>query len=135
MIETQGGLIPLICHLFLIAFTGFFGLSCLFNGKNLSQNFGFRDDQEQVAASFRPLGFAFTTFCVVLIAQLFQVVITSSFEIYTILLLFFVLAFVGNLLGYFKIWNTFGVETQVKNIILPLVPIAVIVIRCLTSTL
>ena len=88
MIETQGGLIPLICHLFLIAFTGFFGLSCLFNGKKLSQNFGFRDDQEQVAVAFRPLGFAFTTFSLVLIAQLLQFVITSSFEIYTILLLF-----------------------------------------------
>ena len=68
MIETQGGLIPLICHLFLIAFTGFFGLSCLFNGKKLSQNFGFRDDQEQVAVAFRPLGFAFTAFSLVLIA-------------------------------------------------------------------
>ena len=91
MIETQGGLIPLICHLFLIAFTGFFGLSCLFNGKKLSQNFGFRDDQEQVAVAFRPLGFAFTTFSLVLIAQLFQFVITSSFEIYTMLFLFFYL--------------------------------------------
>ena len=135
MIETQGGLIPLICHLFLIAFTGFFGLSCLFNGKKLSQNFGFRDDQEQVAVAFRPLGFAFTTFSLVLIAQLFQFVITSSFEIYSTLLLFFIFGFVGNLLNYFKIWNMFGVETDVKSIILPLVPIAVILIRCLTSTL
>ena len=56
MIETQGGVIPLICHLFLIVFTGFYGLSCLFNGKKLSQNFGFRDDQEQVGAAFRPIG-------------------------------------------------------------------------------
>ena len=125
MIETQGGVIPLICHL----------LSCLFNGKKLSQNFGFRDDQEQVGAAFRPIGLAFTTFSLVLIAQLLQVVITSSFEIYTILLLFFVLAFVANLLSYFKIWNTFEVETEVKNIILPLIPIAVIIIRRLTSTL
>ena len=107
----------------------------MFNGKKLSQNFGFRDDQEQVAVAFRPLGFAFTTFSLVLIAQLFQFVITSSFEIYTILLVFFIFGFVGNLLNYFKIWNMFGVETDVKSIILPLVPIAVILIRCLTSTL
>ena len=34
MIETQGGVIPLLCHLFLIAFTGFLdSLACLM-GKN-----------------------------------------------------------------------------------------------------
>tara|TARA_Y100000814_G_scaffold184918_1_gene135233 strand:+ start:544 stop:735 length:192 start_codon:yes stop_codon:yes gene_type:complete len=50
MIETQGGLIPFVCHLFLIAFTGFFDLSALFNGKKLAQKFGFSRDQDQVGA-------------------------------------------------------------------------------------
>ena len=37
MIETAGGMIPFICHVFLILFGGFFGLSFAFN-KNFVQN-------------------------------------------------------------------------------------------------
>jgi hypothetical protein len=76
---------------------------------------------------------AFTTFRLVLIAQLFQIVIVSSYEIYTMLLIFFSLAFLGSLLSYFKKWDTFGIQMQVRNIFLPLVPIAIIIIRRLTS--
>ena len=37
MIESAGGMIPFICHVFLILFGGFFGLSFAFN-KNFVQN-------------------------------------------------------------------------------------------------
>ena len=37
MIETAGGMIPFICHVFLILFGGFFGISFAFN-KNFVKN-------------------------------------------------------------------------------------------------
>ena len=34
MIESAGGLIPFLCHVFLILFGGFFGLNFAFNKKD-----------------------------------------------------------------------------------------------------
>ena len=71
MIETAGGMIPFICHVFLILFGGFFGLSFAFN-KNFAKNsLGF----ESIEARFmgRPLGFLMIGIVLMLIATLFQI--------------------------------------------------------------
>ena len=58
MIESAGGMIPFLCHVFLILFGGFFGLNFAFN-KNFAQNsFGF--DNIQASYMGRPLGFLMT---------------------------------------------------------------------------
>ena len=41
MIESAGGMIPFLCHLFLILFGGFFGLNFAFNKNFAQKNFGF----------------------------------------------------------------------------------------------
>ena len=41
MIESAGGMIPFICHVFLILFGGFFGLSFAFNKNFVQSNIGF----------------------------------------------------------------------------------------------
>ena len=40
MIETAGGMIPFICHVFLILFGGFFGLSFAFNKNFVKKPWG-----------------------------------------------------------------------------------------------
>ena len=71
MIETAGGMVPFLCHVFLILFGGFFGLNFAFN-KNFAKNsLGF----ESVEARFmgRPLGFLMIGLVLMFIATLFQI--------------------------------------------------------------
>ena len=41
MIENAGGMIPFLCHVFLILFGGFFGLSFAFNKSFVQNSIGF----------------------------------------------------------------------------------------------
>ena len=41
IVETAGGMIPFICHVFLILFGGFFGLSFAFNKNFVKNSIGF----------------------------------------------------------------------------------------------
>ena len=41
MIESAGGMIPFLCHVFLILFGGFFGLNLAFNKNFVKSNIGF----------------------------------------------------------------------------------------------
>ena len=55
MIETAGGMIPFLCHVFLILFGGFFGLNFAFNKGFVQKSIGY----ENIQATYmgRPLGF------------------------------------------------------------------------------
>ena len=41
MIESAGGMIPFLCHVFLILFGGFFGLNFAFNKNFVKSNIGY----------------------------------------------------------------------------------------------
>ena len=60
---------------------------------------------------------------------------TSFFEIYTVLFLFTLFAFLNQLLMYLKVLKTHDDKpVPMKNMIRPLIPLVVIIIRRLTST-
>ena len=132
LIVVHGGVIPFICHIFLIFFGGFMSLSMIFN-PNFVKGMGF----ESVDARFLGRGFGFSIFAItcVFIATLFQWGrFTSFFEIYTVLFLFTLFAFLNQLLMYLKVLKTHNDEpVPMANIIRPLIPLIVIIIRRLTS--
>ena len=132
LIVVHGGTIPFICHIFLIFFGGFMSLSMIFN-PNFVKGMGF----ESVEASFmgRALGFSLFAITLVFIATLFQWGrFTSFFEIYTVLFLFTLFGFLNQLLMYFKVLKTHNDKpVPMANIIRPLIPLIVIIIRRLTS--
>ena len=133
LIVVHGGVIPFICHIFLIFFGGFISLSMIFN-PNFVKGMGF----ESVEARFlgRGLGLSILAITLVFIATLFQWGrFTSFFEIYTVLFLFTLFAFLNQLLMYLKVLKTHNDKpVPMANIIRPLIPLVVIIIRRLTST-
>ena len=132
LIVVHGGVIPFICHIFLIFFGGFMSLSMIFN-PNFVKGMGF----ESVDARFLGRGFGFSIFAItcVFIATLFQWGrFTSFFEIYTVLFLFTLFGFLNQLLMYFKVLKTHNdQQVPMANVIRPLIPLIVIIIRRLTS--
>ena len=133
LIVVHGGVIPFICHIFLIFFGGFMSLSMIFN-PNFVKGMGF----ESVDARFLGRGFGFSIFAItcVFIATLFQWGrFTSFFEIYTVLFLLTLFGFLNQLLMYLKVLKTHDDNpVPMANIIRPLIPLVVIIIRRLTST-
>jgi len=132
MIESAGGMIPFLCHVFLILFGGFFGLNFAFNKNFAQKNFGF--DNIQAAYMGRPLGFLMTGCIVMAIFALFQIAgVTSVNEIFGAIFIFTVLAFVYNMSLVMKILPTHdGNNHDIKNAIRPLIPMVVILIRYFT---
>ena len=132
MIESTGGLIPFICHVFLILFGGFFALNFILNKNFVKNSIGY----ESVEASYmgRPLGFLMLGLVLSFIATLFKIGgYSSTNEIFTVLLIFFVLAFFYNLSLVLKILPTHNGESHdIKNAIRPLIPLIVVVIYFFT---
>ena len=133
LIIVHGGVIPFICHIFLIFFGGFMSLSMIFN-PNFVKGMGF----ESVEARFLGRGFGFSVLAITLVfvATLFQWGnFTSFFEIYAVLFLFTFFGFLNQLLMYLKVLKTHNDQPiPIANIIRPLIPLVVIIIRRLTST-
>tara|TARA_X000000368_G_scaffold416165_1_gene409448 strand:+ start:688 stop:1101 length:414 start_codon:yes stop_codon:yes gene_type:complete len=132
MIEANGGMIPFLCHVFLILFGGFFGLNFAFNKNFAQKNFGF--DNIQAAYMGRPLGFLMTGCVLMAIFALFQIAgVTSANEVFGAIFIFTVLAFVYNISLVMKILPTHdGNDHDIKNAIRPLIPMVVILIRYFT---
>ena len=132
MIESAGGMVPFLCHVFLILFGGFFGLNFAFNKNFASKNFGF--DNIQATYMGRPLGFLMTGCVVMAFFALFEIAgVTSANEIFGAIFIFTVLAFVYNMSLVMKILPTHdGNDHDIKNAIRPLIPMVVIIIRYFT---
>jgi len=132
MIESAGGMIPFLCHVFLILFGGFFGLNFAFNKNFAQKSIGF--DNIQAAYMGRPLGFLMIGCILMAIFALFQIAgVTSANEIFGAIFIFTVLAFVYNMSLVMKILPTHdGNDHDIKNAIRPLIPMVVILIRYFT---
>ena len=133
LIVGHGVTIPFICHIFLIFFGGFMSLSMIFN-PNFVKGMGF----ESVEARFlgRGLGFSILAITLVFIATLFQWgSFTSFFEVYAVLFLFTLFGFLNQLLMYLKVLKTHNDQpVPMANVMRPLIPLIVIIIRRLTSS-
>ncbi len=129
MIESAGGMIPFLCHVFLILFGGFFGLNFAFNKNFAQKSFGF--DNIQAAYMGRPLGFLMTGCVLMALLALFGIAgVTSANEIFGAIFVFTVLAFLYNTALVMKILPTYDdKDHEIKNAIRPLIPMVVILIR------
>ena len=129
MIESAGGMIPFLCHVFLIFFGGFFGLNFAFNKNFVKSNIGY----ESTEASYmgRPLGFLMIGLVLMFIATLFQIGgYSSTNEIFTVLFIFLILATAHGFALSFKILSTHdGNDWPMKQNLRPLIPLVVLVIR------
>ena len=132
MIESAGGMRPFICHVFLILFGGFFALNFVFNKNFAKNNFGY--DSIEAVYMGRPFGFLMSGVILMLIATLFQIGgFSSANELISVIFIFTVLGALYNLALYLKIWPTHnGNPHDIKNVIRPLIPMTVIVIRFFT---
>lgn len=132
MTESAGGLVPLLCHVFLILFGGFFSLNFIFNQNFVKSSIGY--DSIQATYMARPFGFLMLGLVLMLVATLFQVGgFSSSNELIAALSIFCVLGFLYNLALNLKILPTHDGNTHdIKNAIRPLIPLVVIIIRFFT---
>ena len=132
MIEAAGGMIPFICHVFLILFGGFFGISFAFNKNFVKNSIGYTSNDAMFMG--RPLGFLMIGVVLMLIATLFQIgSFSTPNEILGAMFIFTVLAFVYNLLTTLKVLESFdGNDWPIKHAIRPLIPMIVIIIRYFT---
>ena len=129
IIETAGGMIPFLCHVFLILFGAFFGLNFAFNKNFVQKSIGY--ENIQAAYMGRPLGFLMLGIVLMAIAALFEIGgITSVNEVFGALFIFTVLGFFYNLSLTMKILPTHdGNPHEIKNAIRPLIPMVVILVR------
>ena len=132
MIDSLGGIVPFLGHVFLIFFAGFFSLNFIFN-KNFTKSFGF--ESPEAAQMGRPLGFLMFGVVLMLIATLFQIGgFNSTNEIYAILFIFALLGFVNNVLMYLKVLESLNDSQQnIKNAIRPLIVVIVVLIIYFTG--
>ena len=132
MIESAGGMIPFLCHVFLIFFGGFFGFSFIFNKNFVKNNIGY----ESTDASYmgRPVGFLMIGLVLMFIATLFQIGgFNSTNEIFTVLFIFLILASLHGFALSFKILATHdGSDWPLKQNLRPLIPLTVLIIRYFT---
>ena len=132
IIESAGGMIPFLCHIFLILFGGFFGLSFAFNKNFVKNNIGFESRDSMYMG--RPLGFLMIGVVLMLVLTLFQVAdFRSANEVIGIMFIFTIIAFCYNIGTTLKIFESFdGNDWPIKHAIRPLIPMIVILIRYFT---
>ena len=132
MIESAGGMIPFLCHIFLIFFGGFFGLNFIFNKNFVKSNIGYESPEASLMG--RPIGFLMMGLVIMFIATLFQIRgYDSTNEIFSALFIFLVLASFHGFALSFKILATHdGKDWPLKQNIRPLIPLTVLIIRYFT---
>ena len=127
--------IPILCHVFLILFGGFFAIQLTFNSKKFA--ISLRMDSPQAAQALKPAGFLMGGNVLMLIVTLLQIggfersdtpVLMAGFA------LFCAFAFIYNMGLFLKIWLTFdGLDHDIKNAIRPLIPLVAVIIYFVTS--
>jgi hypothetical protein len=125
--------IPILCHVFLILFGGFFAIQLTFNSKKFASEL--RMDSPQAAVALKPAGFLMSGTVLMLIATLFEIGgFTATKELIAAMGLFSAFAFIYNMGLFLKVWPTFDGEAHdLKNAIRPLIPLIVVIIYFITS--
>jgi len=125
--------IPVLCHVFLILFGGFFAIQMTFNSTKFAATL--RMNSPEAAAALKPAGFLMSGVVLMLIATLFGIGgFTATGELLGAMGLFTGFAFIYNMGLFLKVFPTFdGADHEVKNAIRPLIPLIVIIIYFCTS--
>jgi len=125
--------IPVLCHVFLILFGGFFAFQMTFNSQKFAATL--RMDSPAAAAALKPAGFLMSGTVLMLIATLFGIAgFTATRELLGAMGLFTAFAFIYNMGLYLKVFPTFdGADHEIKNAIRPLIPLIVVIIYFSTS--
>ena len=125
--------IPVLCHVFLILFGGFFAFQMTFNSQKFAATL--RMNSPEAAAALKPAGFLMSGTVLMLIATLFGIGgFTATGELLGAMGLFTAFAFTYNMGLFLKVFPTFdGADHEVKNAIRPLIPLIVIIIYFCTS--
>ena len=125
--------IPVLCHVFLILFGGFFAFQMTFNSQKFAATL--RMNSPEAAAALKPAGFLMSGVVLMLIATLFEIGgFTATGELLGAMGLFTGFAFIYNMGLFLKVFPTFdGADHEVKNAIRPLIPLIVIIIYFCTS--
>ena len=120
--------VPILCHVFLILFGGFFAIQLTFNSQKFAASL--RMDSPQAAYALKPAGFLMSGTVLMLIATLFEIGrFTSTKELLAGMGLFCAFAFIWNMGLVLKVWPTFdGEDHDMKNAIRPLIPLVVVLI-------
>ena len=120
--------VPILCHVFLILFGGFFAIQLTFNSQKFASSL--RMDSPQAAYALKPAGFLMSGTVLMLIATLFEIGgFSSAKELLAGMGLFCAFAFIWNMGLVLKVWPTFDGEAHdMKNAIRPLIPLVVILI-------
>ena len=120
--------VPILCHVFLILFGGFFAIQLTFNSKQFASSL--RMDSPQAAYALKPAGFLMSGTVLMLIATLFEIGgFSSAKELLAGMGLFCAFAFIWNMGLVLKVWPTFdGEDHDMKNAIRPLIPLVVVLI-------
>ena len=120
--------IPVLCHVFLILFGGFFAFQMTFNSQKFAATL--RMNSPEAAAALKPAGFLMSGVVLMLIATLFEIGgFTATRELLGAMGLFTAFAFIYNMGLFLKVFPTFdGADHEVKNAIRPLIPLVVILI-------
>ena len=125
--------VPVLCHVFLILFGGFFAFQMTFNSQKFAATL--RMDSPAAAAALKPAGFIMSGVVLMLIATLFGIGgFTATEELLGAMGLFTAFAFIYNMGLYLKVFPTFdGADHEIKNAIRPLIPLIVVIIYFCTS--
>ena len=125
--------VPILCHVFLILFGGFFAFQMTFNSQKFAATL--RMNSPEAAAALKPAGFLMSGVVLMLIATLFEIGgFTATGELLGAMGLFTAFAFIYNMGLFLKVFPTFdGADHEVKNAIRPLIPLVVILIYFCTS--
>ena len=125
--------IPVLCHVFLILFGGFFAFQMTFNSQKFAATL--RMNSPEAAAALKPAGFLMSGTVLMLIATLFGIGgFTATGELLGAMGLFTAFAFIYNMGLYLKVFPTFdGADHEIKNAIRPLIPLIVVIIYFSTS--
>ena len=125
--------IPVLCHVFLILFGGFFAFQMTFNSQKFAATL--RMNSPEAGAALKPAGFLMSGTVLMLIATLFGIGgFTATGELLGAMGLFTAFAFIYNMGLFLKVFPTFdGADHEVKNAIRPLIPLIVIIIYFCTS--
>ena len=120
--------VPILCHVFLILFGGFFAIQLTFNSQKFATSL--RMDSPQAAYALKPAGFLMSGTVLMLIVTLFEIGgFSSTKELLAGMGLFCAFAFIWNMGLVLKVWPTFdGEDHDMKNAIRPLIPLVVVLI-------
>ncbi len=126
--------IPILCHVFLILFGGFFAIQLAFNSQKFAES-SLRMDSPQAGYALKPAGFIMCGVVLMLIATLFGIGgFTGTKELLAVMAVFCTGSVIFNGGQVLKVFPTFdGADHDVKNAIRPLIPLIVIIIYFSTS--